>query len=144
MISWYIYIYILIYICLIMFIIYHTSAIKKTSRQTEQTGFTVHISPWGKIAIWWVPCDAEIIEILLGVLFRLRWLLPKTFFLFCKMRVNYCAAHQIFMDLFFWKLRFAPHRVTMCIFFLDLRHIISSTKEKVPLFFASSTYHITH
>ena len=56
------------------------------------------------------------------------------FFLFCKMRVNYCAAHQIFMDLFFWKLRFAPHRETMCIFFLDLPHIISSTQEKCIYF----------
>ena len=54
----------------------------------------------GKMAIWWIPCDAEIIEIPLGFLFPLRWLLAKnSFFLFCKMRVNYCAVHQILGEL---------------------------------------------
>ena len=64
-----------------------------------ETRFTAHISPWGKMAIWWVPCDAEIMEIPLWFLFGSQWLLAKTLFLlFCKMRVNYCAVHQILVS----------------------------------------------
>ena len=44
------------------------------------TRFTAYISPWVKMAIWSFPCDAEIIWIPLGFLFRLRWLSAKTIF----------------------------------------------------------------